>query len=205
MVEAMRTIWPAAIITVETDLLGAARGMYGEDGGLILILGTGMNCGRYDRTELHTPMPSLGWLLGDEGSGADLGRSLLKEALLDRLSTREQALVFPEGMDRAQLMQSAYRPMAQQAFFASFAKRLSMPGAEELRNRLIEPRFKALGELLSRFFPREEGSMVKAVGSIAWAFEEQLKSALSAHGLLLTEVQRSPMSGLIRFHSTSRS
>ena len=204
MREVMGTAWPVATITVETDLLGAARGLYGSEAGLALILGTGMNCGRYDGKELQTPMPSLGWLLGDEGSGADLGRSLVKEALLGRLTRKEEVLLFPEGIDRDLLMQGAYCPNGQQAFFASFAKRLSTNGAEDLAIRLIEPRFTAMGKVLGHFFPQEEGSLIKAVGSVAWAFEEQLKSALGSNGLLLTAVERNPMEGLVRFHAKGR-
>ncbi|MGV9011511.1 MAG: hypothetical protein ACOH13_02855 [Flavobacteriales bacterium] len=200
----METAWPAAKITVETDLLGAARGLYGEEAGLVLILGTGMHCGRYDGKELQTPMPSLGWLLGDEGSGADLGRSLVKEALLGRLTRDEEVLLFPEGIDRDGLMQGAYRATGQQAFFAAFAKRLSTHGAEDLAERLIGMRFTAMGKVLSHFFPPQEGPLIKAVGSVAWAFEEQLKSALGSNGLLLTGVERNPMEGLVRFHAKAR-
>lgn len=205
MREVMGTAWPVATITVETDLLGAARGLYGSEAGLALILGTGMNCGRYDGKELQTPMPSLGWLLGDEGSGADLGRSLVKEALLGRLTREQEVLLFPEGIDRDKLMQGAYSATGQQAFFASFAKRLSTKGAGDLAERLIGMRFTAMGKVLGHFFPQEEGSLIKAVGSVAWAFEEQLKSALGSNGLLLTAVERNPMEGLVRFHSKARS
>ena len=201
MEAAMAAAWPASQVTVETDLLGAARGMYGKEEGLILILGTGMNCGRYNGKELQTPMPSLGWMLADEGSGADLGRTLLREALLGLLSNAEETLVFPEGVDRDQLMQGAYQSTGQQAFLASFAKRLATPGAEDLAERLIEPRFMAMAKVLSHFFPQKEGPWIKAVGSIAWAFEEHLGSALGLNGIFLTEVQRDPMEGLVRFHS----
>jgi N-acetylglucosamine kinase-like BadF-type ATPase len=201
---AIATAWPASTITVETDLLGAARSMYGEEEGLILILGTGMNCGRYNGKELQTPMPSLGWMLGDEGSGADLGRALLREALLGLLTKAEEALLFPEGIHRDQLMQGVYRSTAQQAFLASFAKKLATPGADDVAERLIEPKFMAMGKVLSHFFPQQEGPWIKAVGSIAWAFEEHLESALGLNGIFLTEVQRDPMEGLVRFHSKPR-
>ena len=200
----MGAAWPVATISVETDLLGAARGLYGAEAGLALILGTGMNCGRYDGKELQTPMPSLGWLLGDEGSGADLGRSLVKEALLGRLTREEEVLLFPEGIDRDRLLQGAYSATGQQAFFASFSKRLSTKGAGDLAERLIGMRFTEMGKVLGHFFPPQEGPLIKAVGSVAWAFAEQLKSALGSNGLLLTAVERNPMEGLVRFHAKGR-
>ena len=75
---ALADVWPHAHIQVGTDLLGAARGLYGNEAGLVLILGTGMNVGHYDGSFLHLPMPSLGYILGDEGSGADIGKHLLR-------------------------------------------------------------------------------------------------------------------------------
>src|SRR5690606_20564764 len=104
------TLWPSARIVVDSDLVGAARGLCGTTPGLVLILGTGMNAGWYDGAALHQPMPSLGWILGDEGSGADIGRTLLRDAFYKRMPADvSQALFGDAGPDLDEVLREVHR------------------------------------------------------------------------------------------------
>src|SRR5690606_39215318 len=82
---ALRTLWPEAKIAVDSDLMAAALGLCDGSPALVVILGTGMNAGHFDGRVLHRPMPSLGYILGDEGSGADIGKTLLQDAFYRRM------------------------------------------------------------------------------------------------------------------------
>ena len=79
--EALSKVFPNATVTVESDLLGAARSLCGDKPGIACIIGTGSNSCLYDGTEIVDNVPSLGYILGDEGSGAVLGRMLISDVM----------------------------------------------------------------------------------------------------------------------------
>ena len=135
MYEVMRSAWPGTQVHVGTDLLGAARALHGDHPGLVLVLGTGMSCGHYDGRSIRKAMPSLGWILGDEGSGADLGKRMVTDGLAGRLSKELSQVLFPEGLERGNVLQQVYRSAAPQAYLAAFAKRLRSRVRQHMRRR----------------------------------------------------------------------
>lgn len=200
MQEVMATAWPGVAVDVRTDILGAARSLYGTAEGLVLVLGTGMSVGRFDGRSVRMVMPSTGYVLGDEGSGADLGKHLVKDALLGRLSAEQQALLFPEGIDRDRLLQGIHGPGSPQAFLAGYARRLATPGAEAYASALLTARFTELASLITEFLP--DGPIaLKAVGSIAWGYRSALEQALGRKGITVAAVEKDPLEGLLRYHS----
>jgi N-acetylglucosamine kinase-like BadF-type ATPase len=186
---ALAEVWPDARITVESDLLGAARGLFG----------TGMNAGRYDGRNLHTPMPSLGYILGDEGSGADIGKHLLRDALHGRLPAPLMDALFPGGLVLADVLDKLHRQAAPQAYLASFAGRLAPHGDEGYVRDLLAARFAALAALLAHYFPGPR-LQVRACGSVALGFSAALRAALAEEGLELTLTVGDPLAGLLQFH-----
>ncbi|MFN6115700.1 MAG: hypothetical protein ACK46G_00500 [Flavobacteriales bacterium] len=198
---AIAGIWPQARVIVETDLLGAARGMLGNGQGLVLILGTGMNAGHYDGRQLYRPMPSLGWVLGDEGSGADIGRTMLQDAFYRRMPPAISETLFgADGPDLDQVLQEVHRSpfpaRALAARTASLAPLLHEPYVIDL----LRSRFHAMAELLVTFFTPDQRASVAATGSVAWGFRELLAECLLDRGMTLTAVERDPLPGLVRYH-----
>lgn len=204
MQEMLSAVWPGADVRVETDLLGAARALYGDEEGLVLILGTGMNAGHYDGSFLHTPMPSLGFILGDEGSGADIGKHLLRDALYGLVPEDLMATLFPDGVNLPEVLASIYRSPAAQPYVASFTKALAGRMEDHYVHDLVVSRFFALTRLLARFFGPGERRNVKAIGSVAWGFREALGQALSRKDMELKAVERDPMPGLLEYHLRHR-
>lgn len=201
MESAIRQLWPAAIIEVHTDLLGAARGLWQRDSGLALVLGTGSSVGWYDGERLHQAMPSLGYVLGDEGSGADIGRVLLQDAFYRRMPEDARLALFgAEGPVLSEVVQDVYRSPFPSRALAAYAGRLAgmtdMPYVREL----ITARFQALIEAFKPFHGPEERSFVRATGSIAWGFREILAGCLFDHGMELVAAERDPLMGLVRWH-----
>lgn len=201
MLEVMRTAWPGSRVQVGTDLLGAARALHGDHPGMVLVLGTGMSCGQYDGRSIQRVMPSLGWILGDEGSGADLGKRMITDALTGRLPEEMRHLLFPEGPERGRVLQQVYRSTSPQAYLAAFAERLAKPAAAAYAEPLLAERFTELARSVRANFPDAAFTELKASGSIAWAFRPQLQAAFGRHGVSLTEVVRDPLPGLLRWHS----
>lgn len=199
LAKGLSALLPHTVIEVENDLCGAARGLLGRSSGLVLILGTGMNAGLYDGEQLHCPMPSLGYLLGDEGSGADLGRHLLNAALYGRLPLSTTQRLFPEGVPPlGTLIERIYRSASSARELASFAERLSTALDDVNVRELVHMRFAALAELLARFFPT--ASEVKATGSVAFGMSAPLAAALKERGLVLSDVRPTPLPGLLAYH-----
>lgn len=202
MRSALQALWPAAgTIRVETDLLGAARGLCGTGKGLVLILGTGMNAGHFDGHHLYRPMPSLGWILGDEGSGADIGRSLLQDAFYRRMPEAVlHGLFGADGPDLEGVLEEVYRlPFPARAMASRTARLVPFLDHPYVRD-LIVSRFHALAEVLTAFFPPELCAEVHATGSVAWGFRELLGEVLLDRGMTLMAVERDPLPGLVRYH-----
>lgn len=201
MASTLAGVWSQAAVHVDTDLMGAARGLLGRKAGLVLILGTGMNAGHYDGHQLYRPLPSLGWILGDEGSGADIGRTLLQDAFYRRMpATILEQLFGPNGPDLDTVLAEVHRsPFPARALAARTAGLAPLQDDPYVRD-LLRSRFHALAELLVTFFPTEQRSEVSATGSVAWGFREILSECLLDRGMTLTVVERDPLPGLVRFH-----
>lgn len=198
---ALAEVWPGASIEVQSDLLGAARSVYGEAAGLVLILGTGMNAGYYDGEHLHLPMPSIGYVLGDEGSGADIGKHLLRDALYGQVPAVIAASIFPAGPHLSEVLEHVHRGPAPQAFLASFTALLAGHRSDTYVQDLVASRFFALTRLLAHFFTAEEYREVRAIGSVAYGFRELLAEAMEQRGMALTATERDPMPGLMKYHA----
>ena len=194
-------LWPTAVLSVNTDLLGAARGLCGDDTGLVLILGTGMNAGYYDGQVLYNPMPSLGWALGDEGSGADIGRVLLQDAFAQRMPGHvREALFGPEGPQLDAVLEQVYRsPFPARNIAAPVARLADLVEEAYVRN-LLMARFHAMAELLVTFFQPDKREAVYATGSVAHGFKHLLGECLLDRGMTLMAVEPDPLPGLVRLH-----
>jgi glucosamine kinase len=139
MQAAVRTLWPEPHITVGTDLLGAALGLCAPEQGLVLILGTGMNTGYFDGQRLHCPMPSLGYILGDDASGADIGRNLLQDAFYGRIPEQLHLALFGvEGPDLDGVLERIHRGPYPARELASYTVRI----AGTFRNRTCRTCYK---------------------------------------------------------------
>lgn len=195
-------VFPEAAIDVRSDLLGAARAVYGDGSGIVLILGTGMNAGRYDGVRLDLPMPSLGYLLGDEGSGADLGRHLLNAVYYGRTGPATLERLFPNGVpDLAHTLERLHGSSSPAQELASHAARLAGALDDPFVLGILADRFGVLAGSLQRFFGAGQVAEVRAVGSIAHHFQVPLRQALEQHGFALTDVLRDPLDGLLRYHA----
>lgn len=198
---ALTGIWPQAAIQVDTDLMGAALGLCGDRPGLVLILGTGMNAGWYDGRHLFTPMPSLGWALGDEGSGADIGRTLLQDAFYGRMPQAVCTSLFgPDGPDLAATLAGIHRSPFPARALAGYTALLVPHTHEPYVRELLTARFHALAELLATFFSPERRMEVHATGSVAHGFREILAECLLDRGMTLMAAEPDPLPGLVRWY-----
>ncbi|BDC99931.1 hypothetical protein [Persicobacter psychrovividus] len=200
----LSTYFTAARITIENDLLGAARSVWGAGNGLVGILGTGAHAAYYAQGQLQEKATSLGWLLSDEGSGARLGQALLERVLRRKLSSNlleDFARFSPWPV--ADLVPLLYQSKLQQRFMAQFTPFLKLHIEAPEISQLVTGQLSAyVAEYLKPMvtvYPAE----VRFVGSVAYHFQDQLLEVLSEHQLHLGKVTQAPINGLVEYHKTS--
>ena len=199
--QALKSCFPEAEIEVEHDLLGAARSVCGRSAGIAAILGTGSNSCYYDGLRIVDNVPSLGWLLGDEGSGTHLGKALLRASFYRELpADLNKAFneAYPEGHDA--IKDRIYEKGAN-AYLAGFTRFLG----EHLQHPYIQSLVaESLGEFLDRHVMKYSGAQsvpVHFVGSIAHHFQDVLQKCLDERRLKLGNVVRKPIYPLADFHT----
>ena len=198
--EALHQVLGAEDITVHSDLLGAARALCGHEEGIACVLGTGSNSCLYDGKAIIANTPPLGYILGDEGSSAVLGRRLVGDCLKNQLpeAIREEFLAEYQ-LTQEIILEKVYRQPLANRFLASLTPFLS-------KHREVPEVHKLLVESFTDFFVRNVKQYrrpwlrIHFVGSIANAFSAELKEAAESLGMVIGTIMQSPMEGLVKFH-----
>lgn len=201
LAEALELWCPFSDMHFCSDMLAAARALFGNGSGIVAIMGTGSNSCLYRDGEITVNIRPGGYVLGDEGSGMALGKSLLADFIKGMLPQHiESELVSVYGLDYAEIVRKVYREPAPSAFMASFA-----PFVME---RLDDPYMKMLAEECVASFIRRslsryahaDGLPVGVVGSFGCACEEMLRKAGTAYGLHFEKFIKSPIDELVNYH-----
>ncbi|MCM1164314.1 MAG: ATPase [Muribaculaceae bacterium] len=195
--------FPEASIHVATDMLGAARALCGQHPGIACILGTGSNSCLYDGKEITANTPPLGFILGDEGSGASLGKRFLGLMLKGHMP-QEITEAFRErypGLDTAAIIERVYRGTAPNAFLASMCLFIGSQTSHPAMADLVTEEFRRFFRLNVSPYEGCRTLPVHFAGSIASHFKSLLSEAALAEGYTLGTVLASPLSGLIKYHT----
>lgn len=202
MMEALlsETFPQATTVEAHSDLLGAARALCGRDCGIAAILGTGANSCLYDGERIVDNTPAMGYILGDEGSGAVLGK-LFVHHLYKGLLSKEIVSDFEEetGLSMATIIDRVYRQPLPNRFLASLSeyihRHLDVATLRELVISNFEDFFRCNVEAYQR-----TDLPVHFVGSIAWYYQDELREAAARTGYSIGTVLRNPMEGLRKYH-----
>ena len=185
-------------LVVESDMLGAAKAVCGDSPGVVGILGTGSNSCVYDGEKIVANTPSLGFVLGDEGSGAYIGKRLVGDCLKGVMSKRVCETFMGEmGLDVATVVQKVYKEAAPNRFLAGLSRFCAQ--------HLDEPEIcLLLVDCFEQFFRRNilqyEGLSggVRLIGSIAEVYKVQVQEAAQNCSLVIDRIMRSPIEGLAK-------
>lgn len=188
-------------VEVYSDMVGAARGLCGHEAGIACILGTGSNSCYYDGKDLVANVSPLGFILGDEGSGAVLGKlmvgALLKNQMTPGLKEKflEQYRLTP-----ADIIERVYRKPFPNRFLASLSPFLAQNLNDPTVQELVRDAFKSF---LKRNVMQYEyqNCKVNLIGSVAYYYKTQLEEAAQVMGVTIGTIMQSPMEGLIKYHS----
>lgn len=192
----------AKVIDVNSDLLAAARALCGNEEGIACILGTGSNSCYYDGEKIVDNVSPLGYILGDEGSGAVLGKLLVGDVLKKQLP-EELCKKFMEeyGLDRMKIIEAVYKKPAANRFLASLSPFLNKNIEEPAVHRLVLNAFKAFFVRNIANYRNFKSLPVSFVGSVAYYYQDVLKEAAKALDITIGLVIKSPMEGLLKYHS----
>ena len=199
--DCLSTCFPKSkTIEVTSDLVGAARSLCQHEAGIACILGTGSNSCAYDGQQITQNISPLGFILGDEGSGSVLGRTLLGDCLKKQLPEDIiQQFFLTYQLTAEQILNKVYREPMPNRFMASLTPLLSAyRDRPEIHHLLVEQ--------FTRFFQRNvmqydyKQLPIHLTGSIAWYFQEEVTEAAQNLELHLGKFLQSPIEGLIRYH-----
>ena len=198
---AIKGHYKKATIKIEHDLSGAAKALCGHEKGVACILGTGSNSCYYNGKKIVKNSPGLGYVLGDEGSGAYLGKKVIQyylyntfdEDLMERFKAKFNT-------SPVEIFEAVYKKPLPNRYLASYAIFLAENRGHYMIENIIE-------DGLNDFFfnhvykYRESWTMpLHFIGSVAYGFKDVLKDLCNSYELQLGRVLKNPMDGLIKYH-----
>lgn len=202
MAALLKEFIPNAAIAVDSDMLGAARALCGHAEGVACVLGTGSNSCLYNGKAIEDQVPSLGYILGDEGSSAALGRRLIGDCLKRQLpESVSREFMERYSLTKESIIESVYRKPLPNRFIAGFS-----PFVYE--KRAVPEVHKMIIQCFSEFFTRNVINYHKPwlpvhfVGSLAGSFADELRETADSLGMTIGKIEASPMSGLVDYHAT---
>jgi glucosamine kinase len=203
--KALKTVFPNAILDIQTDLVAVARATCKHDKGVACILGTGSNTGYYNGKKIAKNSPGLGYVLGDEGSGAYLGKKVLQyylyktfdEELMHSFESKYQ-------INKDQILDAIYKQPLPNRYMASFAQFLSEHRGHYMIENIIED---GINDFFFTHLNKLNESWLYPIhfaGSVAYVFRDVIKQLATAYELEIGSIVKSPMEGLIAFHKTAK-
>ncbi len=198
---ALKKVFPAAKIEAEIDLLAAARAVCGHHKGIACILGTGSNSCYFNGKKIVKNSPGLGYVLGDEGSGAYLGKKVIQHFLYNTFD-EDLMLRFNKqfNTNANEILEHVYKMPQPNRYLASFAIFLVENRDHFMIENIIED---GLNDFFFTHLNKYRESWlypISFVGSVAYGFRDVLKDLCNTYELELGKVLKQPMDGLITYH-----
>ncbi|MBI3518463.1 MAG: hypothetical protein HY062_03785 [Bacteroidetes bacterium] len=186
---------------VNHDLLAAARALCGKEKGIACILGTGSNSCLYDGKSVVENIPSVGYLFGDHGSGATIGRSFIQHYFDGKLPIHLRTAFENAGYHREIILENVYKKPMPSKYLASIVKFLSDYSNDSYVNDLIKTCFLDFFDAQISKYTNAKTLPVNSVGSIGFYYKHLLEEAAKEKGYTVGNVIKSPIDGLIKYHS----
>ena len=193
--------FPQAEIHVTHDLMAACHAVLGHEKGIACILGTGSNSCLYDGTNITEKAISLGYMVGDEGSGMHIGREVVRAYFYGFMpEDLRQQFDSKFHLELKDFIQNLYHSGQPSKYLASFAKFAGEHQEDPFINALVKRCFKAFIEAFILRYFECKSLKISFVGSVAYHFQNILKETLADFDLMMGEVIPSPAEGLIRYY-----
>lgn len=206
LAQALEMWCPMAELHFHSDLLAASRALFGNGSGVVAIMGTGSNSCLYENGKIVRNIRPGGYILGDEGSGAALGRAFLADFIKGLLPAHiEEVFIRKYGLDYPQIVRKVYKEPASSAFMASLAPFILSHKEDTYVRGLVKECLegfirRALARYADGAADKNAARRVGVVGSFGCACEDMLRETGRHHGLEFIKFIKSPVDELIRYH-----
>jgi N-acetylglucosamine kinase-like BadF-type ATPase len=201
--DAISPIFPNAQIDAAMDLMGSARALLGRESGFAAILGTGTNSCLYDGEKITHYIDSLGFMLGDEGSGGYMGKRLIGDYIRGYMPEEVRGWFWDTyQLTGDQLIDRIYSDPMPNRYCASFTRFLTgeHAGNEYLEQHIIRGSFRDFFNNIVRNYPDYQKYSFNSVGSIGWIFRDRLTEVAAGFGMETGNIISRPMEGLVKYH-----
>ena len=203
--KALRSVFPAAAVSVENDLLAAARAVCGHEKGVACILGTGSNSCYFNGKKIVKNSPGLGYVLGDEGSGAYLGRKVLQYYLYNTFDEDLRARFDAKFVTTAaEILDHVYKQPMANRYLASFTEFLAENRGHYMVENIVED---GINEFFFNHIAKYRESWilpVHFVGGVAYGFRDVVMEICRNYELTPGKILKNPMEGLVVYHADKK-
>lgn len=192
-----------SMIEIQSDLLGAARSLFQHEKGIACILGTGSNSCYYNGKEIEQNVSPLGFILGDEGSGAVLGKLFIADCLKNQLPVelKEKFLTCYE-LTPEMILENVYKKPFPNRYLAQFTPFLLENIEEPSIFNLVYDSFDAFLIRNVMQYPLDD-IQIGFVGSVAYYFRDTIEIVASERRIIISDIVQNPMNGLVKYHSAA--
>jgi len=188
-------------VAVQSDLMAAARSLCQNHEGIACILGTGSNSCYYNGLEIVRHVSPLGYVLGDEGSGAVIGKKFMSDLLKKQLPDDIAGRFFEKyGLSSDQVLEQVYKKPYPNRFLAQFTRFIHENLHEASLRKLVKDGFAEFFTRNIRQYPEAHKLHVHFTGSVAWYFKDILEESAAESGFQTGIITLNPMEGLIQYH-----
>lgn len=197
----LNKVFKQSVNSVQHDLLAAAYAAYNGKPSVVCILGTGSNSCYFDGEKLKEETPSLAFILGDEGSGNNLGKKLLQAYFLKKMPKRlERAFTERYDLTVAELNKNVYQNKFANTYLANFSRFVADHKYEPFIQNMVYRSMKEffINQVLP--YPEARSSEINFIGSVAHYYEEILKSVAAEFHLNIGHIVRKPIDNLVKYH-----
>lgn len=199
---AIQSSFPIDKVEVYSDLVAAAHALCGNESGIACILGTGSNSCEWNGEEIANQISPLGFILGDEGSGASMGKLLVGDLLKNQLSVElKEKFLKQYNLTPSIIIENVYKKPFPSRFLASITPFLLQNIENDAVKNIVRKSF-------SDFFQRNvmqyeyKNKKVNFVGSIAHYYATTINEVAQENGITIGKIDQSPMDGLVEYYKT---
>lgn len=200
--KAITNVFPGIEVQVTHDLFAAARALCGREKGIACILGTGSNSCYYNGQKIVKNSPGLGYVLGDEGSGAYLGKKVLQYYLYN---TFDEELRFKfeakyKGINSVEILENIYKKPFPNRYLATFTLFLAENRGHYMVENIVED---GLNDFFFNHLCKYGESWklpIHFTGGVSWAFRDSVTDLCHSYEFELGQILKNPMEGLIKYH-----
>jgi len=203
--KALKQTFPDATVTADHDMMAAAHALCGREKGVACILGTGSNSCYFNGSKIMKNRPGLGYILGDEGSGAYLGKKVVQYYLYETYD-EELHYRFNEAFntDRTEILENIYKKPLANRYLAGFAVFLAQNRGHYMVENILED---GLNDFFFHHLCKYNESWkypIHFVGGISFGFRDVLRQLCDSYEFELGRVLKNPMEGLIEYHTSTK-